>query len=169
MLGSFLASDADQPKVGEHAWPCGDTLAANLRAEDHPHPVDAPAVARARDRLPDPVTTAGVTSVLTVIADPTRMRLLFALDAADELCVGDLAMALGVSEDAASYGLRMLRTAGLVRRRRAGRMAFYLSRGGTVFKNPTISRVAAVCTPAANMRRIRFQSPGSCRVQANSS
>ncbi len=92
---------------------------------DHPHPVDAPAVARARDRLPDPVTTAGVTSVLTVIADPTRMRLLFALDAADELCVGDLAMALGVSEDAASYGLRMLRTAGLVRRRRAGRMAFY--------------------------------------------
>ncbi len=66
-----------------------------------------------------------MTSVLTLIADPTRMRLLFALDAADELCVGDLALALEVSEDAASYGLRMLRTAGLVRRRREGRMAFY--------------------------------------------
>lgn len=92
---------------------------------DHTHPVDRTAVERARGRLPSPPTSERLTSVLTVIADPTRMRLLFALDAADELCVGDLALALGVSEDAASYGLRMLRTAGLVHRRRAGRMAFY--------------------------------------------
>jgi DNA-binding transcriptional ArsR family regulator len=92
---------------------------------DHTHPVDRAAVDRARARLPGPATAEAVTSVLTLIADPTRMRLLFALDAADELCVGDLALALGVSEDAASYGLRMLRTAGLVHRRRAGRMAFY--------------------------------------------
>ena len=92
---------------------------------DHPHPVDASAVSRARGRLPDAETTAEVTSVLTVIADPTRMRLLFALDEADELCVGDLALTLGVSEDAASYGLRMLRAAGLVDRRREGRMMFY--------------------------------------------
>lgn len=92
---------------------------------DHIHPVDPDAVARARDRLPNTIICEGVTSVLTLIADPTRMRLLFALDAAEELCVGDLALALDVSEDAASYGLRMLRTARLVHRRRAGRMAFY--------------------------------------------
>ncbi|ANH40425.1 hypothetical protein I601_4029 [Nocardioides dokdonensis FR1436] len=91
----------------------------------HTHPVDQEAVRRAQARLPDPARTADVTSVLTLIADPTRMRLLFALDAAEELCVGDLALALEVSEDAASYGLRMLRTAGLVRRRRQGRMVFY--------------------------------------------
>lgn len=91
----------------------------------HTHPVDPAAVARARARLPENAECAGVTSVLTLIADPTRMRLLFALDAAEELCVGDLALALGVSEDAASYGLRMLRTAGLVHRRRSGRMAYY--------------------------------------------
>lgn len=91
----------------------------------HTHPVDPAAVDRARDRLPSAEVAADVTSVLTLIADPTRMRLLFALDAADELCVGDLAVALEVSEDAASYGLRMLRTAGLVRRRREGRMAYY--------------------------------------------
>ncbi|UMG94903.1 metalloregulator ArsR/SmtB family transcription factor [Nocardioides sp. TF02-7] len=59
------------------------------------------------------------------MADPTRARLLYALDVAEELCVGDLAMALGVSEDAASYGLRVLRTAGLVTPRRQGRMVFY--------------------------------------------
>ena len=60
-----------------------------------------------------------------LIADPTRARLLYALDVVEELCVSDLALALGVSEDAASYGLRVLRTAGLVTRRKAGRMAFY--------------------------------------------
>ena len=91
----------------------------------HTHPVDPDAVARAQVRLPGTVACEAVTSVLTLIADPTRMRLLFALDAAEELCVGDLALALSVSEDAASYGLRMLRTAGLVHRRRAGRMAYY--------------------------------------------
>ncbi len=92
---------------------------------DHPHPVDPEAVSRATGRLPGVAECERVTSVLTLIADPTRMRLLFALDEVDELCVGDLALALGVSEDSASYGLRMLRTAGLVRRRRDGRMAFY--------------------------------------------
>lgn len=53
------------------------------------------------------------------------MRLLFALDAAEELCVGDLALALNASEDAVGYGLRMLRTAGLVTRRKDGRIVFY--------------------------------------------
>ena len=92
---------------------------------DHTHPVHADGVASARSRLPGTVEMESVTSVLTLIADPTRMRLLFALDAAEELCVGDLALALEISEDAASYGLRMLRTAGLVARRREGRMAYY--------------------------------------------
>ena len=59
------------------------------------------------------------------MADPTRARLLYALDVVDELCVGDLALALAVSEDAASYGLRVLRTAGLVTRRKEGRVAYY--------------------------------------------
>ena len=97
---------------------------------DHAHPVDPEAVARARDRIPETAEAARVTSVLTLIADPTRMRLLFALDAAEELCVGDLALALEATEDAVSYGLRMLRTAGLVHRRKEGRMAYYrLARG----------------------------------------
>lgn len=68
------------------------------------------------------------------MADPTRARLLYALDIVEELCVGDLALALAVSEDAASYGLRVLRTAGLVNRRKVGRIAYYrLSEG---FREP---------------------------------
>ncbi len=92
---------------------------------DHAHPVDPGAVSRARQRLLEPTQAERVTSVLTLIADPTRMRLLFALDAAEELCVGDLALALDASEDAVGYGLRMLRTAGLVSRRKDGRTVFY--------------------------------------------
>ena len=92
---------------------------------DGAHPVDPERVERARARLPSAEEGDRLASVLTLMADPTRARLLYALDEVDELCVGDLALALGVSEDAASYGLRVLRTAGLVTRRKEGRMAFY--------------------------------------------
>ena len=59
------------------------------------------------------------------MADPTRARILYALDVVEELCVGDLALALGVNEDAVGYALRLLRTAGLVSNRRAGRVVYY--------------------------------------------
>lgn len=87
--------------------------------------VDAARVERAVERLPTAEEAAQLSGVLSLMADPTRARLLYALDVVDELCVSDLALALGVSEDAAGYGLRILRTAGLVMRRKAGRLVFY--------------------------------------------
>ena len=63
--------------------------------------------------------------MLSLLADPTRARVLYALDVVDELCVGDLAMALEVSEDAVSYALRLLRTAGFVASRKDGRVVYY--------------------------------------------
>ena len=66
-----------------------------------------------------------LSGLLTLLADPLRARLLAALLVTDEVCVGDLAIALGASEDASSYGLRLLRTAGLVRHRREGRLRYY--------------------------------------------
>jgi DNA-binding transcriptional ArsR family regulator len=82
-------------------------------------------VAAARARVPSLPESIRLTSVLSLMADPTRARLLFALDVVDELCVGDLALALGLSEDAVGYGLRLLRTAGLVERRKEGRIVYY--------------------------------------------
>ncbi|WP_235736773.1 ArsR/SmtB family transcription factor [Nocardioides alcanivorans] len=79
----------------------------------------------ARERLPTAEEEDRLTSVLSLMADPTRARLLYALDVVEELCVGDLAIALSVSEDAVSYGLRVLRTAGLVTRRKEGRIVYY--------------------------------------------
>lgn len=91
---------------------------------DHDHPIDAARVAHARSRLPSADDAARLTGLLSLLADPVRLRLVYALDVAEELCVGDLALALGVSEDAVSYGLRLLRTAGLVLTRRAGRVVY---------------------------------------------
>ena len=92
---------------------------------DHAHPVDADRVAHARARLPGREEAARLTSVLSLMADPTRARVLFALDVVEELCVGDLALALEVNEDAVGYALRLLRTAGLVTNRKQGRVVFY--------------------------------------------
>lgn len=92
---------------------------------DHPHPVDPERVARARSRLPNRDDAARLTSVLSLLADPTRARVLYALDVAEELCVGDLALALDATEDAVGYALRLLRTAGFVASRKQGRVVFY--------------------------------------------
>jgi DNA-binding transcriptional ArsR family regulator len=94
-------------------------------ATDHEHPVDRGRVRQARASVIDAENAERLSSLLGLLGDPVRVRLLYALDVVDELCVGDLALALGISEDAASYGLRVLRTAGLVQTRKDGRVVFY--------------------------------------------
>src|SRR5215207_7550025 len=92
---------------------------------DHEHPVDLARVRQARAEVIGADDAGRLSELLTLLGDPVRVRLLYALDLVDELCVGDLALALGITEDAASYGLRMLRTAGLVQTRKDGRVVFY--------------------------------------------
>jgi DNA-binding transcriptional ArsR family regulator len=58
------------------------------------------------------------------LSDPTRVRIVSLL-AASELCVCDLAAALGMSQSAVSHQLRTLRDLRLVRWRRDGRQIFY--------------------------------------------
>ncbi len=89
------------------------------------HPIDPARVARVRASLPAVDTAAAIAAQLTLVADATRLRVMLALRKVDELCVGDLAMSLEVSDDAIGYALRMLRTAGLVAFRKEGRVVFY--------------------------------------------
>ena len=96
-----------------------------MPAVDHAHPVDPHAVATARANLLTPSDAERLSRLLALLCDPTRARILFALVAVDELCVGDVAAALGISMDQSSYGLRALRQAGLVTSRRDGRVIFY--------------------------------------------
>lgn len=60
-----------------------------------------------------------------VLASPTRLRIVEALAAVPELCVGDLSALVGVTESAVSHQLRQLRQLRMVRHRRKGRMVYY--------------------------------------------
>jgi DNA-binding transcriptional ArsR family regulator len=82
------------------------------------------AVRRARGRLPDRATLAGLAELFSTLGDATRLRLLAALSDG-ELCVCDLSAAIGQSESAVSHHLRLLRALGLVRSRREGRLVYY--------------------------------------------
>jgi ArsR family transcriptional regulator, lead/cadmium/zinc/bismuth-responsive transcriptional repressor len=93
--------------------------------QDHDHPVSAERVTAARAGLVSPDDAGRLAGLLGMLADPVRSRILFALASAEELCVGDLALALEVNEDQVSYALKMLRLAGLVSFRKDGRMVFY--------------------------------------------
>jgi DNA-binding transcriptional ArsR family regulator len=92
---------------------------------DHDHPVNAELVASARAGVLSVSEAGRLAGLLGMLADPVRSRILFALSAAGELCVGDLALALEITEDQVSYALKMLRLAGLVTFRKDGRMVFY--------------------------------------------
>ena len=92
---------------------------------DHDHPVNPERVAAARAGVLSVAEAGQLAGLLGMLADPVRSRILFALVAGKELCVGDLALALDVTEDQVSYALKMLRMAGLVSFRKDGRMVFY--------------------------------------------
>ena len=96
-----------------------------MSALDHDHPVNAERVAIARAGVLSVAEAGRLAGLLGMLADPVRSRILFALVAAEELCVGDLALALELTEDQVSYALKMLRLAGLVSFRKDGRVVFY--------------------------------------------
>lgn len=88
------------------------------------NPFDPERVARASSRIPAAADIAQLTSLLSLMADPVRLRILYALDVSEELCVGDLALALDANEDQVTYALRLLRTSGLVHAHKQGRIVF---------------------------------------------
>jgi DNA-binding transcriptional ArsR family regulator len=86
--------------------------------------IDADRVQQVRAQLVDAGTATEVADTFKVLSDPTRVRVISAL-AASELCVADLARAVGISQSAASHQLRLLRHLDLVNFRRAGKLVYY--------------------------------------------
>lgn len=74
--------------------------------------------------LVSPQAAADLAETFSLLGDPTRTRILHALSV-DELCVGDLAALLTVSQSALSHQLRLLRDRRLVAVRREGRRLYY--------------------------------------------
>lgn len=59
-----------------------------------------------------------------VFGDSTRIKILYALFES-ELCVGDIAQLLNLSQSAVSHQLKLLKDAKLVKFRREGKIIFY--------------------------------------------
>lgn len=87
--------------------------------------VDEPAVAEVLASLPDDRTTTALAGIFDALSDPTRLRILQALQHAGSLCVCDLAAVTGVSASGVSHQLRLLRDRDLVTSERDGKRAVY--------------------------------------------
>ena len=89
-----------------------------------PDVVDAVKVRLARDGVPADEVVVEAVDVLKALASPVRIRIMHALTH-DELCVGDLAQAFGLSMSVVSHQLALLRRMKLVAAREQGRQTYY--------------------------------------------
>ncbi|QIS22227.1 ArsR/SmtB family transcription factor [Nocardia terpenica] len=81
--------------------------------------------------LPPVELVEATSTALRMLADPTRLRLLWLLSG-EELDVGTVAERVTLARPAVSQHLAKLELAGLVARRRDGRRMLYRTRGGHV-------------------------------------
>ena len=87
--------------------------------------IDPESVAFVQDRVLSAKTVERLSRLFSAFADPTRLKILHALNVIDELCVCDLAALSDLSVSAVSHQLRLLRDRELVHARRDGRMVYY--------------------------------------------
>ena len=76
------------------------------------------------DYVPKGEVLEGVVCFFSVFADYTRVKILSAL-AISELCVTDLSRLLEINQTTVSHQLRFLKSTGMVKSRRLGKIVFY--------------------------------------------
>ncbi len=103
----------------------------HVRRPPHLHSVDLETIRRVKGRMKPEETMILLADTFSVLGDPGRAKMLYALVQA-ELCVCDLAAIVGMSESAVSHQLRWLRALGLVTNRREGRQVYYSLADGHV-------------------------------------
>ncbi len=87
--------------------------------------IDAPRAESIRGRLLDEEATRDAAERAKALSDPTRLTLAEALREGEELCVCDLSWIVGRSQNLVSHHLRTLRSLGMVRSRRDGKLVMY--------------------------------------------
>lgn len=87
-------------------------------------PIDPRRTGRIRRALADHDQVERLSRTFRALGDPTRSKMVYALSL-EELCVSELAAALGASLSAISHQLRILRDLEIVRVRRIGRSQRY--------------------------------------------
>ncbi len=113
--------------------------------------LDAPRAEAIRHRLLEDGAAQDAAERARALSDPTRLTLAAALREAgedgEELCVCDLAWISARAQNLVSHHLRALKTRGLVRSRRSGKLVMYsLTEGGH-------SLLSAVLGDAARTQR----------------
>jgi ArsR family transcriptional regulator, lead/cadmium/zinc/bismuth-responsive transcriptional repressor len=86
--------------------------------------LDLPRAEAIRAHL-DPAVVELAAARAKALGDPTRLLIALALREGEELCVCDLAWIAGRAENLVGHHLRALRSAGLARSRRDGKVVFY--------------------------------------------
>jgi DNA-binding transcriptional ArsR family regulator len=87
--------------------------------------LDLPRAETLRQARLDPQAAEALAAGAKALGDPTRLTLAVALRDGGELCVCDLSWVVERAENLVSHHVRALRTAGLVRSRRDGKMVMY--------------------------------------------
>lgn len=74
--------------------------------------------------MPPDETLYDLAELFKVFGDTTRIKILYALFES-EMCVGDIAQLLGLTQTAVSHQLRVLKNNKLVKSRKEGKIVFY--------------------------------------------
>jgi DNA-binding transcriptional ArsR family regulator len=111
--------------VGTTATTSNDEIEAVDTCQEHAiHPEDALAVRR---NLLNSENARRIADLFSVLSDPTRLQVVYALLSAPsgELCVCDLAAGLRRDDTTISHQLRVLRHQQIVAMRKVGRVVYY--------------------------------------------
>jgi ArsR family transcriptional regulator len=96
-----------------------------MKARISKEPLGSGAARTAWNAIADAETLMRTGQIFKVLGDVTRLKICLSLSRG-ELCVGDLAGVLSVSESAVSHQLRLLKAMRLVAYRREGKMTYYM-------------------------------------------
>lgn len=81
-------------------------------------------VEQLKNNIPSEEILKGLSELFKAFGDMTRIRILYVLFQR-EMCVCDIAETLGMTQSAISHQLRVLKTARLVKFRKAGKVVYY--------------------------------------------
>jgi ArsR family transcriptional regulator, lead/cadmium/zinc/bismuth-responsive transcriptional repressor len=107
--------------------------------------IDPKTAGALRRSLPDQEIADQVAGRFRALADPTRLGLALALRDGQELCVCDLSWIAERSQNLVSHHMRSLRSEGLVRSRREGKMTMYsLTHAGEELVGASLAQLAKI-------------------------
>jgi DNA-binding transcriptional ArsR family regulator len=109
--------------------------------------IDPTTAGALRRSLPDQEVADMVAGRFRALADPTRLGLSLALREGQELCVCDLSWIAQRSQNLISHHMRSLRSEGVVRARREGKMTMYsLTPAGEELVNASLTQIAKIAS-----------------------